>query len=95
MELTFIQIGRYEQEKSRPSSDVVRRLADALGTTADFLMNGDSHTVAAGRIVDRDLLDLFAAVELLDPTDQTMIKTSTPSSPNAASSSWPRWLRMA
>ena len=73
--LSYIQIGRYEQEKSRPSSDVVRRLADALGTTADFLMNGDSHTVAAGKLVDRDLLELFAAVELLDPTDQTMVKT--------------------
>ena len=84
-----------KQDKSRPSSDVVRRLADALGTTADFLMNGDSHTVAAAKLVDRDLLDLFAAVEQLDPTDQTMVKTSTPSSPNAASSSWPRWLKPA
>ena len=34
--LTYIQIGRYEQQKSKPSGDVVRRLADALGTTADF-----------------------------------------------------------
>ena len=25
--------------------------------------------------MDRELLDLFAAVEQLDPTDQTMIKT--------------------
>lgn len=73
--LTYIQIGRYEQQKSKPSSDVVRRLADVLGTTADFLMNGDSQTVAAGKLIDRDLLDLFAAVEKLDTSDQTMIKT--------------------
>ena len=53
----------------------MRRLADAPGTTADILMNGDSHTVAAGKLVDRDLLEFFAAVEQLDPTDQTMIKT--------------------
>jgi len=75
VDLSYIQIGRYEQQKSKPSSDVVRRLADALGTTADFLMNGDSQTVAAGRIIDRDLLELFAAVEKLDSSDQTMIKT--------------------
>ena len=75
IDLTYIQIGRYEQQKSKPSSDVVRRLADALGTTADFLMNGDSQTVAAGKIIDRDLLNLFAAVEQLDTSDQTMIKT--------------------
>ena len=75
VDLSYIQIGRYEQQKSNPSSDVVRRLADALGTTADFLMNGDSQTVAAGKIIDRDLLDLFAAVEQLDNSDQTMVKT--------------------
>ena len=40
-----------------------------------FLMNGDSQTVAAGKIIDRDLLDLFAAVEQLDNSDQTMVKT--------------------
>jgi transcriptional regulator with XRE-family HTH domain len=73
--LTYIQIGRYEQQKSKPSGDVVRRLADALGTTADFLMNGDSQTVAATKVTDRELLDLFAAVEQLDDQDQTMIKT--------------------
>ena len=73
--LTYIQIGRYEQQKSQPSGDVVRRLADALGTTADYLMNGDSQTVAATRVTDRELLDLFAAVEELDQQDQTMIKT--------------------
>jgi transcriptional regulator with XRE-family HTH domain len=75
VDLSYIQIGRYEQQKSKPSSDVVRKLADALGTTADFLMNGDSQTVAAGKIIDRDLLELFAAVEQLDTSDQTMIKT--------------------
>lgn len=73
--LTYIQIGRYEQQKSKPSADVVRRLADALGTTADFLMNGDSQTVAATKVTDRELLDLFAAVEQLDDQDQTMVKT--------------------
>jgi transcriptional regulator with XRE-family HTH domain len=75
VDLSYIQIGRYEQQKSKPSSDVVRKLADTLGTTADFLMNGDSQTVAAGKIIDRDLLELFAAVEQLDTSDQTMIKT--------------------
>jgi hypothetical protein len=38
-------------------------------------VNGDSQSVAAGKIIDRDLLELFAAVEKLDTSDQTMIKT--------------------
>jgi len=75
VDLTYIQIGRYEQEKSKPSSEVVRKLADALNTTADYLMNGDSQELAANKIVDRDLIDLFAAVEKLDQEDQNMIKT--------------------
>ena len=75
VDLTYIQIGRYEQQKSKPSADVVRRLADVLGTTTDFLMNGDSKTVAASKITDRDLIELFAAVEELAPEDQSMIKT--------------------
>ncbi|MEM8584906.1 MAG: helix-turn-helix domain-containing protein [Bacteroidota bacterium] len=75
VDLSYIQIGRYEQQKSQPSSDVVRRLADALGTTADYLMNGDSRTLAEAKVTDRELLDLFAAVEQLEPNDQNMVKT--------------------
>ena len=75
VDLSYIQIGRYEQQKSKPSADVMRRLADALNTTTDFLMNGDSQTVAATKVTDRELLNLFAAVEQLDSSDQMMIKT--------------------
>jgi hypothetical protein len=38
-------------------------------------VNGDSQTVAAGKIIDRDLLELFAVVEQLDTSDQAMVKT--------------------
>lgn len=38
-------------------------------------MNGDSQTVAATKVTDRELLDLFVAVEQLDDQDQTMVKT--------------------
>lgn len=73
--LTYVQIGRYEKAKSNPSSDVLQRLAEALDTSSDFLMNGTSQQIAAGKITDRDLLGLFQAVDQLDDKDKDMVKT--------------------
>lgn len=73
--LTYIQIGRYEKQKSNPSSDVLQRLADALGTSTDFLMNGNSQQIAATKITDRELLNLFQAIEQLEDEDKNMVKT--------------------
>jgi len=73
--LTYVQIGRYEKQKSNPSADVLQRLAEALNTSADFLMNGDSQDIVAGKITDRELVSLFQAVEQLNNDDQQMIKT--------------------
>lgn len=73
--LSYIQIGRYEKHKSRPSSDVLQKLADTLDTTTDYLMNGNSEEIASGKITDRDLIDLFKAVEELDSSDQELVKT--------------------
>ena len=38
-------------------------------------MNGDSKSVAAGKIIDRELLEMFAVVEQLDTSGQIMVKT--------------------
>jgi transcriptional regulator with XRE-family HTH domain len=43
--LTYIQIGRYETGKSAPSADVLNKLAEALGNTNDYLMNGSGFFV--------------------------------------------------
>ena len=72
--VTYIQIGRYEKLKSNPSADVLQRLAEALDTTTDYLMNGTSEQIAAGKVTDRDLINLFKDVEQLSSEDQQMIK---------------------
>jgi hypothetical protein len=38
-------------------------------------VDGDSQSVADGKIIDWDLLELFAVVEQLDTSDQIMVKT--------------------
>lgn len=73
--LSYIQIGRYEKQKSNPSAEVLQRLAEALNTTTDYLMNGTSEQIAATKVTDRDLINLFKDVEQLSKEDQEMVKT--------------------
>lgn len=72
--LTYIQVGRYEKGKSSPSSEVLQKLADALSTTTDFLMNGGTEQVEA-QLTDKELLRQFQEVEKLEPDDKHLIKT--------------------
>lgn len=73
--LTYIQIGRYETAKSAPSSDVLNKLADTLGTTTDFLMNGSDDDVVSAQLTDKELLNQFKEVEKLNQEDKHLVKT--------------------
>ena len=73
--LTYIQIGRYETEKSNPSSDILQKLAQALDTTSDYLMNGASDEVISAQLTDKELLNQFKQVEKLSQEDKHLIKT--------------------
>jgi transcriptional regulator with XRE-family HTH domain len=73
--LTYIQIGRYETNKSNPSADVLRKLAAALDTTTDFLMKGTEDEAVAAQLTDKELLKQFKQVEQLSPEDKNLIKT--------------------
>jgi transcriptional regulator with XRE-family HTH domain len=73
--VSYIQIGRYETQKSSPSADVLQKLADALETTTDFLMQGSSDDRAASQLTDKELLEQFRQVEKLDKDDKHLIKT--------------------
>lgn len=73
--LTYIQVGRYETQKSNPSSDVLQKLANALDTTTDYLMNGSQDEVVSAQLTDKELLKQFKAVEQLDAEDKHLVKT--------------------
>ncbi len=68
--VTYIQIGRYETGKSNASADVLQKVAGALGTTADFLMNGGN----AEQLSDKELLEQFKEVERMDEDDRSTVK---------------------
>jgi len=74
VDLTYIQVGRYEKGKSNPSSEVLQRLAVALNTTTDFLMNGGTEQVEA-QLSDKELLEQFKEVEKFNEEDKHLVKT--------------------
>ncbi len=73
--LTYIQVGRYETQKSKPSSEVLQKLANALDTTTDFLMQGNSDDVISAQLTDKELLNQFKQVEKLNSEDKHLVKT--------------------
>ena len=73
--LTYVQIGRYELGKAEPSSNMLSKLAKALDTTADYLVNDDmSDASITAQLTDRELLKQFKEVELFSPEDKQVVK---------------------
>lgn len=72
--VTYVQIGRYETRKSAPSSDILQKLAAALDTTSDFLVNGSNNDIVAEQLLDKELLSQFKRVENLPADKKNMVK---------------------
>ena len=73
--LIYIQIGRYETQKSAFSSDVLQKLASALNTTSDYLMNGSQDAIVSAQLTDKELSSQFRAIQQLDTDDKKLVKT--------------------
>ncbi|CDL87602.1 helix-turn-helix domain-containing protein [Xenorhabdus cabanillasii] len=73
-ELHYTHIGRFERGTSRPGSDTLKRLADVLDVTSDYLLEGAETEAAKARFEDRELLRQFQAVEQLPEEDKEVIK---------------------
>ncbi|MBI4648816.1 MAG: helix-turn-helix transcriptional regulator [Bacteroidia bacterium] len=68
-------ISRYERNLTKPTVDVVRKVADALKVTADELIYGDTQQKAKDKIQDNELLGMFSRVQSLKREDVTCIKS--------------------
>ena len=63
--LNYVQLGRYELGKAKPASDMLFKLAKALDTTTDYLVNdGENDAAVTAQLTDRELLKQFKEVEL-------------------------------
>jgi transcriptional regulator with XRE-family HTH domain len=69
-----VQIGRYENKGAHPSADVLGKLANALNTSTEFLLNGDKENLAGNTLNDKELLSQFKIVEGFSPERKKIIK---------------------
>jgi len=73
--LHYTHIGRFERGLSRPGGDTLKRLADALDVTGDYLLEGAEDEAARAKFSDRELLKQFQEVERLPDADKHVVKT--------------------
>ena len=72
--VSYAQIGRYETKGAQPPAEVLKKIANALNTTSDFLINGDSDEKAKSTLKDAELLQQFREVEKMEDEDKSTIK---------------------
>jgi transcriptional regulator with XRE-family HTH domain len=72
--VSYAQIGRYEIKGAQPPAEVLKKIADTLDTTIDYLINGDKDEKAQATLKDAELLQQFKAVEQMNEKDKNTIK---------------------
>lgn len=74
VDVHYTQIARYENGASKPSSDVIKLLAEVLGVSTDHLLYGKIENAAVAKMEDRELLQMFEEVEKFSPEEKAHIK---------------------
>jgi len=69
------QIGRYEKGEASPSAEVLKKMANALDVSTDFLMNGTTADLAAESITDKTLINQFNRITELSEENKILVST--------------------
>jgi len=72
--ISYAQVGRYEIKGAQPAADILKKIADVLNTTSDFLMNGSKNDKAVATLNDNELLQQFKEVDLMNKEDKETVK---------------------
>ena len=67
------QMSRYEVKGVQPPADILNKIADALGTSVDFLINGNTTEKAQSTLKDADLIRQFKEIEGLPDSEKSTI----------------------
>lgn len=68
-------ISRYENDKSKPSTAILRKIADVFGVSVDYLLsNGESSVPTVSEFKDQELLECFLEADKLDAEDRNVVK---------------------
>lgn len=71
--ISYAQIGRYETKRTQPPAEVLKKIADTLDTSVDFLISGNSEEKAKAILKDSEVLRQFKAVDTLPDNDKTAL----------------------
>jgi transcriptional regulator with XRE-family HTH domain len=71
--ISYAQIGRYETKGAQPPAEVLKKIADALDSTVDFLVNGDNTDKARAALQDAEVIRYFKEVDALPQEDKSAL----------------------
>lgn len=72
--ISYAQIGRYETKGSQPPAETLKKIADALKVSPDFLIYGTADEKAKNKLTDADLINQFKAIEDMEEEDKNVVK---------------------
>ena len=73
IEVHFTQVSRYERGETKPNAQAMTKLAKALDTTVDFLMNGTADDVVKDAGLEKELISRFLEVQDLETEDKRTV----------------------
>ena len=71
--ISYAQIGRYETKDAQPPAEVLKKIADALDSTVDFLVNGNNDDKAKASLNDAEVIRYFKEVDTLPNDDKSAL----------------------
>jgi transcriptional regulator with XRE-family HTH domain len=71
--VSYAQIGRYETKGAQPPAEVLKKIASALDSTVDYLVNGDNDDKAKNFLNDAEVIRYFKEVDALPVEDKSAL----------------------
>jgi transcriptional regulator with XRE-family HTH domain len=71
--VSYAQIGRYETKDAQPPAKVLKKIADALDSTVDYLVNGGTEDKAKASLQDAEVIRYFKEVDALPQEDKSAL----------------------
>ncbi len=67
------QIGRYEKGEASPAAEVLKKMANALDVSTDYLMNGTTSDMVNENIQDKTLINQFNRITELSVENKSVV----------------------
>jgi len=67
------QMSRYEVKGVQPPADILNKIAEVLGTSVDYLINGNTDEKAKASLKNTELIQRFKDIEALPEEEQNVL----------------------